>query len=110
MLVRCGRCHAELEVSGPGEFVCPACGTRNAVRGTAPPQDPFGVPDLGGAPAGPSPFGGPPPPPPNEPAPGVTWIVCPSCSWRFAVGDVQEVACPTCATSLRVSNGSAEIA
>lgn len=107
MLVRCGRCRAELEVSGPGEFVCPACGTRNAVR-DAPAQDPFGVPDLGGAPGGASPFS-PPPPPPDEPAAGVTWIRCPSCSYRFALGEVEEVGCPACGSSLRVVDGRAEV-
>lgn len=104
MLVRCGRCRAELEVSGPGEFVCPACGTRNAVRGTgAPGANPFGLPDIGGPP---SPFSSP-PPAPSEPAPGVSWVVCPSCSYRFAVGEVQQVACPVCATTIELADDDA---
>lgn len=107
MLVRCGRCRAELDVSGPGEFVCPACGTRNAVRGQ-PAGDPFGLPDLGSA-TGSSPFA-PPTPPPSQPAPGVTWVSCPRCSYRFAVGEVQQVDCPACSAALRVAGERAELA
>lgn len=103
MIVRCGKCKIELEVAGPGEFMCPSCGSRNVVRGAAP--DPtYGLPDLGG------PLRPPPPPQPEGPPPGVSWIVCPRCSWRFAVGEVTEVACPTCGTSLTVDGGVARIA
>lgn len=84
MIVRCGQCRAELEVAGSGEFLCPACGTRNVVRAPAQ-QDPFGVPDLGSQ-----------PPRAAADAPNVTWVTCPSCSYRFAVGDVESVGCPTC--------------
>jgi tRNA(Ile2) C34 agmatinyltransferase TiaS len=90
MIVRCGRCGIEIEVAGPGEFICPSCGTRNAVRGQEAPQNPFGVPDLGAT------------PPPNEPAPGAHWVRCPECAYRFAVGDVEEVDCPSCSTTIHV--------
>ena len=95
MIVRCGRCKIELEVSGPGEFLCPSCGTRNAVRGAS---DPLGVPDLGMS-----------APPPAAPDPDdVTWVKCPSCGYRFAVGDVDTVPCPTCGTEVPVATeGSA---
>jgi uncharacterized Zn finger protein (UPF0148 family) len=99
MIVRCGKCRTELEVSGPGEFVCPVCGTRNAVRGAAP-----GPIDLGG-------LGGPPPPSPNEgPPPGVTWETCPRCSYRFAKGDVERVSCPNCAAELEVTPEGLKVA
>jgi len=86
VIVRCGRCKVELEVQGAGEFTCPSCGTRNSVRGAAG-QSPFGVPDLGGlGQSAPAP----------EPGAGIVWVQCPSCSYRFAVGDVSSVTCPTC--------------
>lgn len=65
--------------------------------GAAPPS-PFGVTDLGAAPPAPN----------SEGAPGVRWVRCPSCSYRFAVGEVAEVACPTCATSLTVTDQGVE--
>lgn len=104
MIVRCGKCRIELEIASPGEFLCPSCGTRNVVRGPAAGASPYGVPDLGGlsTPA--------PPPAPGEPAPGVSWVVCPACSWRFAVGEVERVSCPTCAAELTVSEGSVALA
>lgn len=107
MLVRCGRCRIELEVAGAGEFACPNCGARNAVRdpgGMSPgagmgpaPTDPFGIPDLGAAP--------PSPPPPPVQDTGVRWVACPSCSYRFAVGEVDEVACPACGIALALAAG-----
>jgi predicted RNA-binding Zn-ribbon protein involved in translation (DUF1610 family) len=92
MIVRCGRCGVELEIAGPGEFMCPNCGTRNVARGAAqqPPQNPFGVPDLGAS-------------APQEPAAGVHWIRCPACAYRFAVGEVEEVSCPSCSTIVQVT-------
>jgi len=91
MLVRCGRCGVELEIAGPGEFMCPSCGTRNVARGQEPPpQNPFGVPDLGAT-------------VPPEPAAGVTWVRCPSCSYRFAVGEMEEVSCPSCSTAINLA-------
>ncbi|MGZ4211889.1 MAG: hypothetical protein ACXVQV_01490 [Actinomycetota bacterium] len=86
MIVRCGRCGVELDIAGPGEFMCPSCGTRNVVRGPATqPQHPFGVPDLGAS-------------APTTPAPGVQWVRCPSCAYRFAVGELDAVTCPSCST------------
>ena len=95
MNVRCGRCRAELEVSGPGEFICPACGTRNAVRGAAG-SDPYG---MGAGASGLTLPGGAPAPatrPPGGPAPSVEWVSCDSCSYRFAIGTVEKVTCPNC--------------
>lgn len=104
MIVRCGRCQVELEVAGPGEFLCPACGTRNAVRGRQG-AGPLDVPDLGA----PSPFSTPAPPPaPDEPAPGVRWAHCPACRYRFALGTVDRVSCPSCAVTLSVSDDGLE--
>jgi predicted RNA-binding Zn-ribbon protein involved in translation (DUF1610 family) len=95
MVVRCGRCRTELEVSGPGEFICPACGTRNAVRGAAA-ASPFGMGQgvsgltlPGGAPA---PAAG----PPAGPQPSVDWVSCDSCNYRFMAGPVERVTCPNC--------------
>ena len=94
VVVRCGRCRAELEVSGPGEFICPTCGTRNVVRGAA------GAAPFGMAPGGSGltlPGGGPVPAskPPVEQT-GVNWVVCGACSYRFAIGVVEKVTCPNC--------------
>jgi DNA-directed RNA polymerase subunit RPC12/RpoP len=92
MIVRCGRCGVELEIAGPGEFMCPNCGTRNMARAQQqqPPQNPFGVPDLGAS-------------APPEPAPGVQWVRCPACSYRFAVGEMEEVSCPSCSTTIELT-------
>lgn len=89
MLVRCGRCRAELEVAGSGEFLCPRCGTRNVVR--QPVQDPYGIPDL-------KPPATPPPGPVAEEAnTAIRWLVCPQCTYRFAAGvDLERVSCPNC--------------
>lgn len=103
MIVRCGNCQVELDVAGPGEFSCPACGTRNAVR------DPgAGSPLSGGA----SPSGlGPdldlsglrPPPAPAEET-SLTWLRCPSCRFRFVVGEgLEEAPCPSCNETVPVS-------
>ena len=93
MIVRCGRCGVELEIAGPGEFMCPNCGTRNVARGAQPqqpPQNPFGVPDLSAT-------------APPEPAPGVQWVTCSACSYRFAVGEVEKVSCPSCSTEIELT-------
>jgi predicted RNA-binding Zn-ribbon protein involved in translation (DUF1610 family) len=99
MIVRCGRCGVELEIGGPGEFMCPNCGTRNVARGAAgtqaPPENPFGVPDLGAT-------------APAEPPPGVQWVRCPSCAYRFAVGEMEEVSCPSCSTVIDLRKESAQ--
>lgn len=93
MIVRCGNCRIELEVGGPGEFVCPSCGTRNVVRGDSGLE----IPDLGAA-------------APPEANPSVRWINCPSCSYRFAVGEVSEVTCPSCGTKLEVLQEGVRVA
>lgn len=111
MIVRCGRCRTELQVPGAGEFVCPACGTRNAVRGGADEMGGAGLGDLGGLTV---PGGAPAPAPrPEGPDPTVAWSHCPSCGFRFAMGPVEEVVCPNCETrcavtpeGLRVAEGS----
>jgi predicted RNA-binding Zn-ribbon protein involved in translation (DUF1610 family) len=99
MIVRCGRCRSELEIPGPGEFVCPACGTRNVARGAAGAP---GAYPLGGTP-GPGltvPGGVPAPSRPAGPEPEVNWATCPSCAFRFAIGEVERVTCPNCRVSL----------
>lgn len=100
MLVRCGNCRVELEVPGPGEFACPACGSRNVVRGQAAPKAPtLDLPDLGRTQA-----------PPSEPAAGIRWTKCPQCSYRFAVGEIPSVPCPACSANLSIDqNGVATI-
>jgi len=90
----------ELEVAGAGEFMCPRCGARNAVR--EPEGLPQGAPDFG--------FGAPAAPPPAEDPPGIDWVTCPSCRWRFAVGDVPSVSCPTCGIALTIEDGVASAA
>ena len=72
--------------------MCPNCGTRNVARGSQQqaPQNPFGVPDLGAS-------------VPPEPAPGVRWVRCPACSYRFAVGEVENVSCPSCSAPVEAA-------
>lgn len=102
MIVRCGRCQAELEIAAPGEFMCPACGSRNVVRGPAQPAPaPF---SSGGI------FPSSPQPGPQDPAPGVRWVVCPSCTYRFAVGEVAQVTCPSCSRKLALSEHGVNLA
>ena len=122
MLVRCGRCRVELEIAAPGEFACPNCGTRNVVRG-----DPMGgIPDLGaqGGAAGAGLVGGlgggltgtgglgtrPAPPEPEGPPPGIEWIKCPACTYRFVVGEVETVPCPSCGRTLALGDGAIRLA
>lgn len=109
MIVRCGRCRVELEVAGAGEFACPNCGTRNVVRGD---PSPFGVPDLGAAGGGSAPglagIGRTQPPPDQGPPPGVEWVICPKCSFRFAVGEVDAVECPTCGHEITLRESSSQ--
>jgi DNA-directed RNA polymerase subunit RPC12/RpoP len=103
VIVRCGRCRSELEISGPGEFVCPACGTRNVARGGAV-QDPF---SIGGPVADRSgltvPGGGPMPPAPSGPPIEIRWGRCPACSHRFAMGEADQITCPNCRASLELA-------
>ena len=95
MRVRCGRCHTDFEISGPGRFQCPACGAVNEVRaaaGDAPPSrvgDPAGsmAPGMGAPPPPPS------PPPYEPPSPKTT---CPACEFSFIVGDIEVAVCPMC--------------
>ena len=101
VIVRCGRCRSELEIPGPGEFVCPACGTRNVARGGVAP-DPYSI--SGAAPASASgltvPGGGPAPVAPPEPPTDIHWGTCPACRYKFATGEVEAVTCPNCRASL----------
>lgn len=93
--MRCGQCRTELELAGPGEFLCPACGTRNVVRAPGGPAPA----DLGGISV---PGGAPPAAPPTGDA-NVRWERCPSCVYRFAMGEVERVTCPSCGTELEVT-------
>ena len=90
--IRCGRCRYEFIIGGVNETTCPQCGARNRVPGMAttegPVVDTTAPEDESPQPAAPT---------------GPTWVVCPSCSYRFAVGDVESVRCPLCATDVGVS-------
>lgn len=57
--------------------------------------------DLGGL----SVPGGAPAPAPAAPGPDpdVRWERCPSCTYRFAMGEVDKVTCPNCGTDLEVT-------
>lgn len=75
------------EVSGPGRYDCPACGTPNDVRQSpAPPEEGLVTPA--------------PPPAPDQPAPRLD---CTECGLRFIVGDVEEAPCPNCGTMVTVA-------
>lgn len=80
MIVRCGACHRQFDVPGPGRYACPACGSVNIVRA-----------GNGGGPTG-----QPAPPPPSPPAPPSPRIVCPQCEFSFIVGKVAVAKCPNC--------------
>lgn len=94
MKVRCGQCGLELQVNGPGEFQCPSCGTRNVVRNQA--AAPSGLQVPGAAPAGPGPA-------PRANDRPTRWEKCPACLFRFAIGDVERVTCPSCGVALEVT-------
>jgi len=83
MRVRCGRCRTEVEIPGPGTFVCPACGTQNQVR---PPGE--GLQGIRQ-----------PPLVESHPASRVT---CDECSFTFAVGDIDLAICPNCRAEVKV--------
>lgn len=117
MRVRCGACRTQFEVSGPGRFACPVCGSVNVVRNGAagggeqqpPPQPPPSGGTIGGYQAAPgvAPAGGaPPPPPPPEPEKPMPKIECPECGFTFIVGIVPTVTYPMC--SAEVSTGIEE--
>ena len=98
--MRCGRCRSELEIPGPGEFVCPACGTRNVARGGAG-ADPYSIGGQGAAAASRLTVPGGAPAPSMPPVPSdVRWGVCPACTYRFASGEVEAVTCPNCRAAL----------
>lgn len=102
MRVRCGRCHTDFEISGPGRFQCPACGALNEVRASAGERPPagFGEPQSGMPPSG---LGTPPPPPPPPPAePPSPKTTCPSCEFSFIVGDIEVAVCPMCGENVTV--------
>ena len=111
MRARCGRCQTEVEVSGPGRFNCPTCGSLNEVRG--PAGDPMGAPGSpppGAMPPGAMPPGAmppeggvPPPPPPPDPPSEKTH--CPECDFSFIVGDISVAVCPMCGAEVAVADG-----
>lgn len=88
MRVRCGRCRMELEVSGPGRFSCPTCGTVNEVREAA--EGPMWAPRAS-------------PGPSSSPSPKVT---CPDCGFQFIVGEIETAICPNCSAEVPVSADS----
>lgn len=90
MMVRCGACHTQFDVPGPGRFACPACGSVNAVRAAGGPPPP-GYGEMGGG--RPAPVAPPTPPRPEPPSPRVT---CPECEFRFIVGQIEVATCPNC--------------
>lgn len=99
MIVRCGRCRSELEIPGAGEFVCPACGTRNVARGGAAQASPYTI-GASPTPGLTIPGGAPPQPGPSEPLPSANWAECPACAFRFAIGEVSQLTCPNCRVEL----------
>jgi DNA-directed RNA polymerase subunit RPC12/RpoP len=111
MRVRCGACRNQFEVTGPGRYACPVCGSVNVVRngaGGAPAAagdeaaspPPSGMGGYQTAP-GVAPPGAPPhqqpPPRPEEPMPK---IECPECGFSFIVGNVAKVTCPMCSAEV----------
>ncbi len=97
MIVRCGACHTQFEVPGPGKFSCPACGSVNAVRAAG--QRPGGGSNAGMGPPG---YAAPPPPPPEPPSPRVQ---CPECEFRFIVGEIAVATCPNCGAEVPTGRG-----
>jgi DNA-directed RNA polymerase subunit RPC12/RpoP len=97
VIVRCGACRTEFEVPGEGTFVCPTCGTQNAIRRQGDP----GAPEGPGGPVVPGPR---PAPAPETPSPRVE---CPDCGFRFIVGDVDTAVCPNCGVAVQVGEKEA---
>jgi DNA-directed RNA polymerase subunit RPC12/RpoP len=95
MRARCGRCGVEVEIPGPGTFVCPACGTQNQVRapeGTGP------GPGTDTAPGGLTV-----PSRPGSAGENTTKrVTCGECSFSFAVGDIEVATCPNCRAEVPV--------
>lgn len=96
MIVRCGACRTQFEVSGAGRFTCPVCGSVNVVRG-APGSAPQSPPQqtVGGYPAATDVLAPnqAPPSPRDQPSPRVG---CPDCGFTFIVGDIAVAKCPNC--------------
>lgn len=103
MRVRCGACRTQFEVTGPGRYACPVCGSINVVRNAAAGAGAEGSQGMGGYPAAPgvAPGGAaptpPPPPPREEPMPRID---CPECGYNFIIGKVATVTCPMCGTEV----------
>ena len=104
MMVRCGSCRTQFEVSGAGRFTCPVCGSVNVVRDPSggTPTTVAGYPTAPGAVAG-NPT--PPPPPPNIPTPR---IECPECAFSFIVGNIAVATCPNCGAEVQTGLGDPE--
>ena len=94
MMVRCGACRTQFDVTGPGRYSCPSCGSVNMVRGAAAPP-PSAAPGYAPGPEMPAgmPAAAPPPPVDNSPSPK---IQCPECDFGFIVGDIAVASCPNC--------------
>lgn len=113
MRVRCGACRTQFEVTGPGRYACPVCGSVNVVRNGGggaggPAAEPPPQQGMGGYQSAPGvvPGGGPMPqqqPAPPEPEQPMPKIQCPECDFTFIVGNVATVTCPMC--SAEVSTG-----
>src|SRR5439155_26692375 len=89
--IRCGRCRYEFIVGGVPETTCPQCGARNRIPGA--PEPAATTTATATAP-------GAPPEPEPEPEPGgPRWVVCPNCSYRFAVGGGERGTHPPCAAA-----------
>jgi Zn finger protein HypA/HybF involved in hydrogenase expression len=90
--IRCGRCRYEFIIGGVSETTCPQCGARNRIPSGPAPAGPGPIVDTTAAGDDASEAI----PEPGDPR----WLVCPACSYRFAVGEVEAVSCPLCSTSV----------
>lgn len=107
MMVRCGACRTEFDVTGEGRFPCPTCGAVNQVGGEAPSGPPPGVaPPPGPTPESRRPPGSeeltvPPTAPPSAPA-ETPKVACSNCQFEFFVGDIEVAECPNCGAEVSV--------
>lgn len=106
MIVRCGACRTEFDVSGEGRHPCPTCGAVNQVA--AAPQAPVAPQPSAGGPVTPSgvptsqTLSGPGGAMPTVEPTTLRHITCGECSFEFVVGDIDVAACPNCSAEVSV--------